>query len=198
LAAEEKDFSPHGEEAQRGQAEEMEGQGSPGAGPRQAIERKTASLRKELGEAKEQAERHLANWQRAEADFVNYKRRSEQEKAETVNLANAMLIKDLLPVLDDLERALDSVSDDSEPASWLEGVRLIYRKLRGVLEDRGLCHVECIGEDFDPSVHEAVMCVEGEEGKVCEEVQRGYKLGDRLLRPSKVTVGKEQAETADP
>ena len=102
-----------------------------------------------------------------------------------------------LPVLDDLERALDNSSNDFDTGAWVEGIRLIYRKLKGVLEDRGLCYVECVGEDFDPSVHEAVMCVEGAEGKVCEEVQKGYKLKDRLLRPSKVTVGKEQTDSAD-
>jgi molecular chaperone GrpE len=193
LAEDERESLAHSKRA-RSADEETGGKQAPEA--EDLAEQDTESLRKALVEATEQAEKYLANWQRAEADFVNYKRRSEQEKAETVNLANAMLIQDLLPVLDDLERALENSSDDVGPGAWVEGIRLIHRKLKGVLEDRGLTCIECIGEDFDPSVHEAVMCVEGAEGKVCEEVQKGYKLKDRLLRPSKVTVGKEQGEGA--
>jgi molecular chaperone GrpE len=94
--------------------------------------------------------------------------------------------------LDDLERALENASDDFDGPTWVEGVRLIYRKLKAVLEDQGLLEIEAEGKEFDPNLHEAVMCVEGEEGKVCEEIQKGYKLGDRLLRPSRVKVGKEQ------
>ena len=155
------------------------------------------SVKKELEEAKEQAEKYLANWQRAEADFVNYKRRNEQERAEMAGFANANLIKDLLPVLDDFERALENISDDFDGPSWVEGVRLIYRKMRAVLEERGLSEVEAEGTAFDPNLHEAVMCVEGEEGRVCEEIQKGYRLRDRLLRPSMVTVGKESSESVE-
>jgi len=197
LARDDREASTRGRGAQSGKAEEAAGKQAPGAGAEDLAKEDPESLRKALAEAKEQAEKYLANWQRAEADFINYKRRSDQEKAETASLASAALILDLLPVLDDLERALENFSDDSDALTWVEGIRLIYRKLKGVLEDRGLCYVECVGEDFDPSVHEAVMCVEGTEGRVCEEIQKGYKLKDRLLRPSKVTVGKEQADAAD-
>lgn len=177
MADEEMDFSPDQEGVERGEVEEAED---------------LESLKKALEEAKEKAEKYLANWQRAEADFINYKRRSEQERAEMAGSANANLIADLLPVLDDLERALENASDDFDGPTWVEGVRLIYRKLKAVLEDRGLLEIEAEGKEFDPNLHEAVMCVEGEEGKVCEEIQKGYKLGDRLLRPSRVKVGKEQ------
>ena len=177
MANEEMDFSPDQEGADRGEVEEAED---------------LESLKKALEEAKEKAEKYLANWQRAEADFINYKRRSEQERAEMASLANATLITGLLPVLDDLERALEKASDDFDGPTWVEGIRLIYRKLKGVLEDQGLLEIEAEGKEFDPNLHEAVMCVEGEEGKVCEEIQKGYKLGDRLLRPSRVKVGKEQ------
>ena len=157
-------------------AEELEGQ---------------ESLKEALEAEKEKAEKYLANWQRAEADFINYKKRNEQERAEMASFANATLIADLLPVLDDFERALDNVPDDSDDPAWVDGVRLIYRKLRAVLEDRGLSRIEAVGSEFDPNFHEAVMCVEGEEGKVCEEIKKGYMLRERLLRPSMVTVGKE-------
>ena len=147
------------------------------------------SLGKELEEAKEQAEKYLGNWQRSEADFINYKRRNEQERANLSTFVKADLMTDLLPVLDDFERALDNVTDDVD--TWVQGIELIYRKLKTVLEDHGLTEIEAEGQAFDPNFHEAVMCVEGEEGKVCEEIQRGYKLQDRLLRPSMVAVGKE-------
>jgi molecular chaperone GrpE len=152
-------------------------------------------VKKALEEAKEQAEKYMGNWQRAEADFANYKRRNEQERAELISFANANLMTDLLPALDDLERALDNVSGDFDVAGWVEGIKLIYRKLKTVLQDHGLAEIEAVGREFDPNFHEAVMCVEGEEGKVCEEIQRGYKLRDRLLRPSMVAVGKEREET---
>ena len=109
-------------------------------------------------------------------------------------LANAALIADLLPILDDFERALGNASEDLDGPAWAEGVRLIYRKLKTLLEDRGLSEIEAEGREFDPNIHEAVMCVEGEEGKVCEEIQKGYRLRDRLLRPSMVKVGKEGEE----
>jgi len=180
LADEEMNFSPDEEGVERGEVEQVED---------------LESLKKALEEAKEQAEKYLANWQRAEADFINYKRRSEQERAEMASFANATLITDLLPVLDDLERALENVSDGFDGPTWVEGIRLVYRKLKAVLEDRGLLEIEAEGKEFDPNLHEAVMCVEGEEGKVCEEIQKGYKLRDRLLRPSMVKVGKDQDGT---
>ena len=107
------------------------------------------------------------------------------------SFANATLITDLLPALDDLERALENASDDFDGPTWVDGIRLIYRKLKAVLEDQGLLEIEAEGKEFDPNLHEAVMCVEGEEGKVCEQIQKGYKLRDRLLRPAKVKVGTE-------
>ena len=183
MVDEEMDFSPDQEGVERGEVEEAED---------------LESLKEALEEAKEKAEKYLANWQRAEADFINYKRRSEQERADMAAFANAALITDLLPVLDDLERALENASDDLDTPTWVDGIRLIYRKLKAVLEDRGLLEIEAEGKDFDPNLHEAVMCVEGEEGKVCEEIQKGYKLRDRLLRPAKVKVGKEEgSETVE-
>jgi len=143
-----------------------------------------------LQEEKEKAQRLLANWQRAEADFVNYKRRVEQERAEAGRLANAALIINILPVLDDLERALSSLNIELAGLTWFDGIRLIYRKLQLVLESAGVSQIEAEGRPFDPRFHEAVMYGEGEEGKVVAEVQRGYKINDRVLRPAMVVVGK--------
>lgn len=148
------------------------------------------SLNKALAEEKEKAEKYLANWQRAQADFVNYKRRNEQERSEVVNYANSTLISNVLPVLDDLERALASVPEELAESRWVDGVRHIYRKLQSILDAHGVSVIEAEGKEFDPNIHEAVMSVEGEEGKVIEETQKGYKLRNRVIRPTKVKVGK--------
>lgn len=152
------------------------------------------SLKKALAEEKAKAEGYLANWQRAQADFINFKRRVEQERSETVKAANAMLMLNLLPVLDDLERALESVSVKLAGLTWVDGIHLIYRKLLAILEGYGLSEIEALGEPFDPNLHEAVLYGEGEEGKVIEELQKGYKLYDRVIRPTIVKVGKGKEE----
>jgi len=148
------------------------------------------SLTKALNEEKEKAERYLANWQRAQADLINFKKRSEQEKEEIIQFANAMLVMSLLPILDDFERALDNVSTKLAGFTWVDGIMIIHRKLQAILEFQGLSQIEALGKDFDPAIHEAVFEEEGEEGKVIEELQKGYKLHERVLRPAMVKVGK--------
>jgi len=152
------------------------------------------SLKKSLEEEKAKAERYLSNWQRAEADFDNYKKRVEQERSEKDRFASIVLILNLLPVLDDFERAFNSLSAKLAQLTWIDGIRLIYRKLQATLEARGLSEIKTVGESFDPTVHEAVSQGEGEEGKVIEELQKGYKLHDRLIRPALVVVGKGKEE----
>jgi molecular chaperone GrpE len=147
------------------------------------------SLKKLLDEERDRSEKYLANWQRAQADLVNYKKLSEQERKEAAQFGNTLLILDLVPVLDDLERALSSVPPNLTDLTWVDGIRLIYRKLCTNLESMGLSPIKALGEAFDPRFHEAVMGGEGEEGKVVEEVQKGYKLHDRVIRPAGVVVG---------
>jgi molecular chaperone GrpE len=148
------------------------------------------SLRNALEAEKAKAERYLTNWQRAEADFDNYKKRAEQERTENAKFSNMALSLNLLPVLDDFRRAFDSLSANLAGLTWVDGVRLIYRKLQAVLEAQGLSEIKSIGEQFDPAIHEAVTQAEGEEGKVIEEVQKGYRLYDRVIRPALVVVGR--------
>lgn len=152
------------------------------------------SLKQALDEERAKAEGYLANWQRAQADFINYKRRTEQERSEAVSFGNAALILGLLPVLDDLERALDSVPDGLAQDGWLDGITLIYRKFKAVLEEQGVSEIEALGEPFDPHFHEAMLFGEGDEGMVVEEIQKGYRLHDRVLRPTRVMVGKGEEE----
>lgn len=148
------------------------------------------SLKQALADEKAKAEKYLANWQRAEADFANYKKRAEQEKNEVINFANAMLMFNLLPILDDLERAFTSLPPRLQELSWLNGIKLIYRKLQAVLEAQGVTQIKTKGETFDPKFHEAVLHEEGEEELIIEELQKGYKLKERVLRPALVIVGK--------
>lgn len=147
-------------------------------------------LKQELTKERERAEANLASWQRSAADFQNYKRRVEQEREEVARLANAALIINLLPLVDDLDRALESVDTRLAGMTWLDGIRLIQRKFGALLEMNGVTEIEADGRDFDPNVHEAVTFGPGEDNKVISVVQKGYRLGDRVLRPSMVVVGK--------
>jgi molecular chaperone GrpE len=144
---------------------------------------------KVLAELKAKVETNLAGWQRAQADFVNYKKRSEQEKEEVVKYANSALVRNILPILDDFERAVGSLPDDLKGHSWVDGVKIIERKLHTLLESQGLTPIKAIGEPFDPRFHDAVRQEKGPEGIVVAEAARGYKFLDRVIRPSQVAVG---------
>lgn len=154
------------------------------------LEKEIDVLSKQLQEEKDRSEKYLAGWKRAEADFNNYKKRSEQEKSEIGHSTTCNVLCNILPVLDDFERALTSLPSNSAETNWAEGVKLIYKKLRSILESMGVEEVCAAGQPFDPSLHEAVAHMEGEEGAVINEVQKGYKIKDRLLRPAKVVVGR--------
>jgi molecular chaperone GrpE len=130
-------------------------------------------------------------WQRTQADFMNYRRRSEQERAELVKLAEAVLIRDLLPVVDDLQRALVNLPPELRGLTWVDGILLIERKLAAVLEAHGLTPIDALGKEFDPHEHDAVLR-EGEPSAatvVTGELQKGYRLHDQVLRPTLVKVG---------
>ena len=145
---------------------------------------------RELDETKARAEEATYNWQRSAADFANYKRRTEEERSVVTQLGTAVVISKLLGALDDFDRALASVPSDAHPG-WLEGIQLVERKLRGVLESEGVTPIDALGEPFDPNLHEAVVhepTAEHPDNQVIEELQRGYLLHDRVLRPSLVKV----------
>lgn len=148
------------------------------------------SVGERVKNAEDDAQRYLDNWRRAEADLQNFKRRAEQERAESNRYAGTSLIINLLPIVDDFERAFQSLDAHIAGMTWFDGVHLIYRKLIALLESAGVKPIKADGETFDPRFHEAVAHVEGEENKVISEVQRGYLLHDRVLRPAMVVVGK--------
>jgi molecular chaperone GrpE len=130
---------------------------------------------------------------RALADYKNFKRRTEQERAELIRNASAGLLLKLLPVIDDIERAGANVPTEISESSWYTGYQLITQKLQTLLSSEGVSAIPAVGEPFDPNVHEAVIFEEAGEGGdnvVLAELQKGYKLNDRVLRPTMVKVGK--------
>ncbi len=151
------------------------------------------ALQKALEEEKQKAEDYLNNWKRAQADFINYKRNCEIEKLEVSRSAAGYVMLNVLPALDDLERALGSIPRELNGSGWIEGFRFIERKLRSNLEAQGLKPIKALGEKFDPRFHEAIKQDKGPEGIVLAEAQKGYLLHDKLLRPAKVVVGNGEA-----
>jgi molecular chaperone GrpE len=141
-------------------------------------------------------------WLRLQADFDNYRKRMLREKQETLTYGHENVVKDLLPVVDNLERAIEhaSASSGADFEGMLQGVELVRRELLAVLTKHGVEGIEAEGEAFDPNVHEALAQVEEpsvEAGRVARVLEQGYRLRDRLLRPARVMVSKGSAE-ADP
>lgn len=139
--------------------------------------------------------------QRAVADYQNLVRRSREERAEIGRLQLGAVVSGFLPVLDDLDRALESVDPDLEGHSWVDGVRLVAQKFRGVLEAAGVDEIHALAQPFDPAKHEAVGQAPGPEGTVVHLARKGYAVGDRVIRPAMVLVGNGEdagAQTDEP
>ena len=133
---------------------------------------------------------YLDQLQRSRAEFANFRRRTEQERAQIREIANQALLAQLLPVLDDFQRALAAVPEEQRQTPLVQGLQLIERKFWGVLERAGLAPIEAVGQPFDPAQHEAVESVPGTAGDTVVDVyQAGYQLGQTLLRPAMVKVG---------
>lgn len=146
-------------------------------------------------EAEKKAEEYLSRLQRLQADFSNFRKRMEQEREEQRRFASEQVILKLLPLLDDLDRALKSVPGGFADSEWFKGIVLIDQKLRGVLKEDGLTRIDAEGKEFDPWEQEAVMaeeCEEEQEGKVKCVFRDGYKLHGRVLRPAQVVVFKKK------
>jgi molecular chaperone GrpE len=154
-----------------------------------------AALKQSLIEARAKAQEYLDGWQRGQADFINFKKRLEQDKIDSVKYANAGLILKVLPVLDDFERAIGAVPPSMVKEPWVGGINSIARKLENVLESAGLSAITAQGEFFDPCRHEAAGSAPGPEGMVVRELEKGYKLNERVLRPARVLVGSGEDDT---
>ena len=147
------------------------------------------SVEERLAAAEAKAEEHLNDLKRLAAEFDNYRKRSARDQETFASRANERLVKELLPVLDDLERALEA-ADQHEEAEVIEGVRLVHRSLESSLQREGLDEIPTDGK-FDPHIHEALLSqpADGaESGSIIQVLQKGYRLGDRVLRPARVIV----------
>lgn len=150
-----------------------------------------SELEQKLSEVEAQAAEYLDGWQRSRAEFANARKRLERDRIEARNRASAEYVSKILPILDDFERALENAPEDIEANSWFEGLLLVNRKLTLLLEEMRVEKIEALGQPFDPNYHEALSLkdVEGvESGIVVEELQTGFRLGDRIIRPALVNV----------
>jgi molecular chaperone GrpE len=165
------------------------------------LETRAANLSAQVQEAqaereqlKAQAVENLDGWQRARAEFANYKRRVEAERAELTASAGAEALKRVLPAVDDFERAMQTLPDDLKDNPWVNGVAMVQRKLNAALEQSGITPLATNpGDPFDPNVHEAITHEDSDQfgsEQIIGEVQRGYKIGDRVLRPALVRVAR--------
>jgi len=150
-------------------------------------------LKKELDAIRLKSDEYLEGWQRARAEFANFRKRIDREREQSHQTAAGTIIRRYLEILDDLERALSNRPPEGEGAIWAGGIELIYRKFLKTLESEGVKRMEAEGEMFDPNMHEAISHEESpdhESGQIIEVVQPGYMLGDRVLRPALVRVAK--------
>jgi molecular chaperone GrpE len=150
-----------------------------------------AAIAPEIAQAIEERDQLRDRLLRTQAEFDNYRKRVDRERLETIERAAESVLRDLLPVIDDLERALSADATNEAAESYRRGVELIHRQLTDLLTRRGVKPIETLGKDFDPHLHQAVAseAVPGaREGEVVQELRRGYTLGDRLLRPAMVKV----------
>jgi molecular chaperone GrpE len=160
-------------------------------------EERELTLEEQVAALEAERDEHQNDLKRVAAEFENYRKRVSRDQQSLVARAHERLVKELLPVLDDLERAL-AAAEDHEEATLEEGVRLVHRELAAALAHEGLAEIETNGH-FDPHVHEALLSQPSseEEGSVIEVVQKGYRLGDRVLRPARVVVAAAQEDDGD-
>ena len=154
----------------------------------EVMEERLDEIKQQLTAVTEEKDEYLNKLKRLKADFVNYRNRAKREKQQIETKTKMEFINSILPVIDNFERALRSVDEDSE---FLSGVKMIHKQLIDVLKKEGLEFIETEGEEFDPAYHEAVMQVEAEDvesGYIVEEIQRGYMMEDKVVRPAMVKV----------
>ena len=147
------------------------------------------NLKKLLADEKSKSEANLAGWQRAQADFVNYKRFVEQDKLEAAKYTAGNVLLNVLPILDDLERAMANIPHEEAKKKWLEGFRLIEKKFHDLVEKQGLTVIKAIGQEFDCRTMDAITTLPGKKDIVIQEIEKGYFLNEKVIRPAKVIVG---------
>ncbi len=176
--------------------------GQPEAGQTQAapMDEELTRLNEQLAQAQAQAAEYLDSWRRAAAELSNARKRMQREQAEHAATANARLLEKLLPIIDDVDRAFAALPAEVADDEWVNGFRLIQRKLQSLLDSEGVKVIQAHGQEFDPAVHYAVSHEEQpgfSDGQVIAEVAKGYKLGDKVLRPAMVRVAKGTSREGD-
>jgi molecular chaperone GrpE len=149
------------------------------------------TLRGELADIEQKGDEYLRLAQRTQADFINYRRRVEDERAQQARDAGLTVLQRLFPILDDFERAMSNASDAERQSNWGQGVSLVERNLKGLLAAEGVEAIGAVGAEFDPRMHEAVgsaPSADVAEGHVLHIVRQGYRKGERILRPTQVIV----------
>lgn len=148
-----------------------------------AVDSKLKRIKKKLKSCEKERGEYLAGWQRAKADLINYKKEQEKKNSDLFKFANENLILEILPVLDSFEEAMKHSKD--------EGIQQLYNQLKNILKSNGLEEIKAVGEKFEPEFHEAAEEVKGKKsGIVIEEIQKGYKLNNKVIRPSWVKISK--------
>ena len=171
------------EEPQAGSPPEEGGEAEP-------VDERTA-LRQELAEVKAKEAEYLDGWQRARAELANARKRFQREQEQVYANARGDVLARLLPIVDDLERAFETLPHNLSGLTWIAGILLIQRKLQMLLEQEGVAVIDVVGQQFEPSMHQAITYEPSEtvpEGQIITELQKGYRLGERVLRPSMVRV----------
>ncbi|MCB2178431.1 nucleotide exchange factor GrpE [bacterium] len=149
------------------------------------------ALQTQIETLEAESAKNLEGWQRAQAEFINYRKRMEREQVRMYADATVRVIRQFLPLLDDLKRALQDKPQNGEAAEWANGIELVYRKMLTILENEGVIVMDVEGEQFDPNFHEAIAQVESpdhESGQIVEVIQQGYMIGERVLRAALVRV----------
>jgi len=155
-----------------------------------ADEQETATESVDLASVIAERDDYLDRLQRSLAEFANYRRRVEQDRVRARELATNVILVQLLPIMDDLQRAISNVPEDQTESSWVQGVQFIEKKLAALFEREGVTPIDAVGQPFDPAFHEAVATEDGSTQNVVVEVyQPGYRHGEQVLRPAMVKVG---------
>jgi len=157
------------------------------------VEVQADELKRKLEEEMKRSEEYLNNWKRAQADFVNYKRRESELFEDLIDSAKAGLIMEVMPIYDSLSIAIKHTPKEMEGSEWAKGIRQIKLQLEDLLRKKGLEEIKSIGEKFSADVHDAVEMIESEkpEGEVVDEIQKGYRFNGKLVRAAKVKVAKK-------
>ncbi len=187
---EQEEQSPQAEQKEA-QTEEVTEEATTEEGEQKEEPDELTILRQALEEARAKEAEYLDGWQRARAELANARKRFQREQAQAYTNAKADVLSRILPIVDDFDRAFANLPDHLSKEPWIEGVELVRRKLHALLDQEGVTPIEAEGREFDPAIHQAITHEPSEEtpeGHIIAEAQKGYRLGDLILRPSMVRV----------